>query len=156
MIDRLHYTPSHIANFFLGKEDHDISNLKLNKLVYISVGFSLAILDKDLFKEDIEAWRYGPVIPSLYHEFKGYGATIIRVFSKQKGKDYPKIEAKEDKDVIDVLGIVWQYYKGKSGLNLIHLTHEVGTPWDIAFKPNKNNIISREAMKTYYSVLFDD
>ena len=155
MVKSFDYTPSHIANFFLEKKDHDISNLKLNKLVYIAEGFSLALLDRDLFSEPIEAWRYGPVIPSLYNEFKKYGSTIIKGFSRQKLKKYPKINNK-DNNIKDVLSIVWDYYKGETGLNLINLTHEVGTPWDIAYKPNANNIICKDAIKKYYSVLFDE
>ena len=49
------YTPSHIANFFLSQKEHRIDNLKINKIVYIALGFSLAVLDRDLFNEEIEA-----------------------------------------------------------------------------------------------------
>ena len=52
-------TASHIANFFLLKENHNISNLKLNKLIYISLGYSLALLNRNLFDEgsrSLEIW----------------------------------------------------------------------------------------------------
>ena len=46
------------------------SNLALQKLLYISQVFSLGQRDKILFKDKIEAWDYGPVIPKVYHKFK--------------------------------------------------------------------------------------
>lgn len=70
----LSYLPAHIANFFLWNADKegikDMTPMKLIKLVYISYAWSLAIYQNKLFNERIEAWRYGPVIPSIYHEFK--------------------------------------------------------------------------------------
>ena len=69
------YIASSIANYFISNKNLDVDNLKLNKLVYISYGFALACFKEELelFKEPIQAWRLGPVIPSIYHEFKRYG-----------------------------------------------------------------------------------
>ena len=62
-----------IVNEFLDLASEDkITNLKLVKLCYIAQGLSLALLDKPLFSEPIEAWQYGPVVPSVYHEFKHF------------------------------------------------------------------------------------
>jgi uncharacterized phage-associated protein len=51
-----------------------MSNLKLQKLMYYAQGFSLVLFNKPLFPERIEAWIHGPVIPAVYHKYKGYGA----------------------------------------------------------------------------------
>ena len=64
------YFPAHIANYFIENGKYD--NFTLNKLVYITKGFALATLDDGLFEEEVEAWKYGPVISSLYHEFKQF------------------------------------------------------------------------------------
>ena len=69
-----------VANEFLNlakEEKNLICNLKLIKLMYVAQGLSLSLLDKELFPEPIEAWRYGPVIPSIYHEFKHFGKDPI-------------------------------------------------------------------------------
>lgn len=75
------YHASDIANYFLYKaqqEDQELlSNLKLQKLVYYAQGLHLAIYDKPLFNEAIEAWQYGPVVPDLYHYYKAHGASGI-------------------------------------------------------------------------------
>jgi uncharacterized phage-associated protein len=47
-----------------------ITNLKLQKLLYYSQAWFLALHDKELFREDFEAWVHGPVLPSQYHRFK--------------------------------------------------------------------------------------
>ncbi len=66
-----------VANYFLSLVNEDqgegITNMKMQKLVYYAQGFSLAMLNKPLFEEPIEAWQYGPVVPTLYHAFKKYG-----------------------------------------------------------------------------------
>ncbi|WP_208932366.1 Panacea domain-containing protein [[Haemophilus] ducreyi] len=60
-------------NYFLSQcnseENGDlISNLKIQKLVYYAQGFSLAINNKPLFSEKIQAWTHGPVTPELYNK----------------------------------------------------------------------------------------
>ena len=72
---------SAVANEFLGlakKEKIEISNLKLIKLMYIAQGLSLSLSDRALFPDPIEAWKYGPVISSIYHEFKHFGRNPIK------------------------------------------------------------------------------
>lgn len=46
-----------------------ITNLKLQKLLYYLQGHWLATFDGPLFGDKIEAWRYGPVVPSVYSHF---------------------------------------------------------------------------------------
>ena len=72
-----------MANYFIElaqKDGHEIRPLRLMKLVYIAHGFMLAMLDRSVLNprfDRVEAWKYGPVIPSVYHSFKGYGASPI-------------------------------------------------------------------------------
>src|SRR5579863_3866825 len=70
-----------VARYFLSLTDEDagdlISNLKLQKLVYYAQGFHLAIFGAPLFPEDIYAWNHGPVVPSLYREYRRFGAGAI-------------------------------------------------------------------------------
>lgn len=50
-----------------------ISNLKLQKLLYYAHAWHLALHEEALFAGRIEAWVHGPVVPSVYRRFKGYG-----------------------------------------------------------------------------------
>lgn len=64
------------AAYLLSKQDQeepDISNLKLLKLLYYAQGVSLAMNRVPLFAEPLEAWKHGPVVASVYHEYKKYG-----------------------------------------------------------------------------------
>ena len=66
-----------VADFLLANSDRKLTPMEVNKLVYISHGWMLALHDESLISEKIEAWKHGPVIPSLYHKFKMYGAEPI-------------------------------------------------------------------------------
>ena len=148
------YTPSHIANFFLHEEKHHITNIQINKLVYIALGFSLASLNRDLFDEEVQAWQYGPVIPSLYHEFKHFGRNKIGKMSNAfilKAKSIFPIINKLDTELCEVLDLVKILYNGKKGQELINLTHQKDTPWFVAYQPHKRNtVIDKKKKKKYY------
>ena len=94
-----------IANFFIdlsnSLEEELMTNLKVNKLVYLAQAWSLVRLGKPLFCENIQAWQYGPVIPSVYNTFKVCGANNIEnVF----GEYNQKIFSPEELDLlIDIL-----------------------------------------------------
>ena len=69
-----------VANHFLELAKRDgqtIDPMKIQKLAYYAHGFFLALYDKPLLDDRVEAWKWGPVIPSLYHEFKQYGGGPI-------------------------------------------------------------------------------
>ena len=60
-----------VAKFLLElaeREDEPdrLSHLRLQKLLYYTQGWSLALRDKALFKDRIEAWAHGPVVKKLY------------------------------------------------------------------------------------------
>ena len=57
----------------------NITNLKLQKLLYYQQGYHLAVFDTPLFNEAVEAWIYGPVVPVAYDYFQQFGATSLPV-----------------------------------------------------------------------------
>lgn len=119
------YTPNHIANFMLDRadtEDRPISPMKLLKLVYIAYGWYLALLDEKLFDETIYAWQHGPVIESLYHEFKHFRSHPITQPSMSLDLDtseavVPRIP-REDQPANLILERVWDSYKQFSAADL--------------------------------------
>lgn len=140
------YLPAHIANYLLWKADNEninnITTMKLIKLVYFSYAWNLAMYNEKLFSEHIEAWRYGPVIPSLYHEFKRFGANAITNyaidFQPETGEiSYPIIFA-DDERTFKVIDAVWLNYKNKNGLELSKITHEPESPWCHAHAQGEN------------------
>ena len=98
-----------------------ISHMKLQKLIYFCQGYSLALFDKPLFPEPIEAWTHGPVCPDLYHRLKGYGASPITSVID------PKKIALDNKEKL-LIKMVYNNYGQYSALGLRNITHEQD-PW---------------------------
>ncbi len=152
------YTPAHIANYFLQKaekEDINISPMKLLKLVYIGYGWVIALTNEKLFGEPIQAWQHGPVVPSLYNEFKSYGKYPIDTLATELDLDKgtvstPKI-SKEHDNIRAILGKVWGVYKDFSAWSLRNKTHEEGTPWDQTYRASGAfSDIDPELIKTHF------
>lgn len=151
-----------VANFFVEKakaEGVDITLLGLIKRVYITHGFTLAFFDKpaiDVRFDKVEAWRYGPVIPSVYHSFKHNKSNPITELSEIVKYDSngnireictPKLE---DEGIRNIADMVWKRYYGQSDSSLVSLTHRVGTPWSISYVEGENRIIDDILTKSYY------
>ena len=151
------YTPQHIANYFLDRAEDDgrrLSPLKLVKLVYVAYGWFLAIKNERLFNERIEAWQHGPVIPSVYHEFKHFGSSPIvgrSVIVDYEGEDgklnisvtTPRVPD-TDLDANIVLDTVWKSYKDFSAWQLREMTHEDDTPWKRVYVDGMRGITMRD------------
>lgn len=71
---------SAVANYFIVHSKNEkifLSNLSMQKLVYFAYGWMMIHTRRKLFYDRIEAWQYGPVIPSLYHSLKQFGRKKI-------------------------------------------------------------------------------
>lgn len=154
------YTPQHVANFFLKKAEADgrsITQLKLLKLIYIAYGWYLALKGEKLFDEPIEAWQHGPVVPSIYHEFKHFGKRPIIGKSMDIDFDDDELEwifpeiPESDEDTNLILGKVWAAYRKFSGWDLRNKTHEPDGPWAKVYKDGEFGIaLSDEDIKRHY------
>ena len=146
------YTAFHIANYFLWRaweEGVEMTTLKLIKLVYIAYGWNL-VLNKDrpkLFEERIEAWKYGPVIPSIYHEFKEFGNSPIKKGNYATTFNSAPIVRSDDPDVLKILNAEWKNYKDKDGTDLSNITHEPNGAWYKAYGKGVNSALDDEEIK---------
>jgi len=141
-----------IANKFfeLAKSEGKLlTNMQLQKLVYISQGFSLALLDKTIYFHNSHAWQFGPVIPKLYKSLQKYGNG--HVTEQLLAEDKLPNESQE----IKIVKGVWQGYGHFSGGQLSALTHKPGTPWSQTWESNQFGIIPRELMSEYYKRLLE-
>ena len=154
------FTPAQIANFFLEqaeKEGIEVNNLKLQKLVYIAYGWSLAVLGIKLFDEPIEAWRHGPVIPSLFHEFKHFRKDPIS--ARALDLNWSDNEERLERAVVRIdnekLGVVlrkvWDIYSVFTGWELRAKTHQQDTPWEQVYKEGKNQIIRDKDVREHFT-----
>lgn len=133
--------PKSIANFFLdlAKARGDkISPMKLQKLVYYAHGWFAGYTGKPLINESVEAWQYGPVIPSLYREFKCFGSGEIGAKAcAMEGFEFVEVPSPEDEGMRKFLTSVWESYGKYTGIALSEMTHAAGSPWDETWKANQ-------------------
>ncbi len=85
-----------------------------------------------MFYDRIEAWQYGPVIPSLYHQLKQFGRKPItkQIMDYDFYEDeffYWKLQADTPTELL--IRESWNYYKVLSPGKMVDLTHDPGTPW---------------------------
>jgi uncharacterized phage-associated protein len=116
-----------------------ISNLKLQKLLYYAQGFNLAVNKKPLFADKIYAWEHGPVVQTVYHQFKEHGGNSI---PKPKSFDFSVFNPKER----EVLDEVYRIFGQFSAWKLRNMTHEED-PWK---NTARDAVITHEAMRTFF------
>jgi uncharacterized phage-associated protein len=148
------YSATTVANRFIelaAEHDQQLTPMKLIKLVYIAHGWTLSLLGHGLVAEPVEAWRYGPVVPSLYQRVKGYGRGAIRgrlpntIFDRNTG-----ISPEDDSIIVQV----FEKYGRLSGVQLSHLTHRVGTPWHTVYQPGEYGVeIPDQVIKSHYDTM---
>jgi uncharacterized phage-associated protein len=154
----MHYQPKQIANFFIRKgveENNHLNPMQVIKMTYIAHGWYLAFTDKPLINELVEAWKFGPVIYSLYHKLKHYYNNPITEEIKVDVLAQKAFE--QDTEIQRFLGSIWDKYKKYTGYQLSILTHAQNTPWAETIKPFKqtgylpsNLIIDDELIKRHY------
>jgi uncharacterized phage-associated protein len=127
-----------IAKWFIAwaeAEGEELSNLKLQKLLYYAQGHHLAERHQPLFPDQIQAWSHGPVIPEVYHAYKGCGSATIEL----PGNDVFTWDD-VDSETTKLLSRVWNTYGGFSAGHLRNMTHEEA-PWRAHFRPDERNIV---------------
>lgn len=120
------------------------------KLAYLCHGWMLGIFGQCLSAEPAEAWRYGPVIPSVYHNYKEFRNTpITRDVSDRSG------EFDENQNSI-IEGVIDSYLH-YDPWQLSAITHQPGTPWDIVYGDGRGEgeTIPDEVIEKYYRELAD-
>jgi len=155
-----------VANYFVdisNEKKVDLTQFGLMKRVYIAYGFCLAILDKsilDLRFDVVEAWKYGPVIPSVYHSFKHNKGNAIKnksVVVIYENKEYRfETPTLQDEAVKAVVEAVWDKYEEFEDAKLIDMLHQKGTPWYLCYEEGMNNRIPENYTAMYYKKLLKE
>lgn len=159
------YSAKAIANLLIDHAKNlgeEIDQMKLQKLVYISHGWSLALFDEELINEPVQAWRHGPVIPTLYHEFKHCGRKPISDHAVDIDFDMDSLDFIEitpevsgtDNRTKTLIERIWKKYGDLTGPQLSNLTHMEGTPWSEKYSPERNGImIDNKTIKKHFKRL---
>jgi uncharacterized phage-associated protein len=129
------YSTKAVANWFLKKHEGELDPMKLQKLVYFAHGWHLGLYDARLVNETVQAWRFGPVFPTVYHEFKEFGPNPIkRKATREKFENgaivrWVPVIPRDDEDTQAFLEKIDSEYSSLTAVSLSALTHAPGTPW---------------------------
>lgn len=146
------HSASEIAKYIIWKSQKaglQITNKKLQKLLYYAQAWHLVFRGKSLFKEDIQAWVHGPAINSVYQEYKKFGFSPIQI-------EIDSAEAVNGltPEELEIIDAVWDTYGSLDASYLEILTHRED-PWVIT----RNNapeymsstaVIPTTLMKEFY------
>ncbi len=133
------------------RRDIDTTPMHIIKLVYLAHGWMLGFDQRPLINEMVEAWRYGPVIPSLYHRYKGY-KIIPKVLLPSV-----KVLEQANEQQIEIIRVVNNAYLEFTAFQLSALTHLPGSPWDTVWDENGYVcIIPNDLIQEYYENIITD
>jgi uncharacterized phage-associated protein len=143
------YTAKQIALWFIDydkaqkgyEESEGLSNLKIQKLLYYAQGVFLAIKGSPLFGDELRAWKYGPVVESVYNDFKHFDSQPVKIPDDDNFE--MSVIAEED---VALLASVYETFGQYTAWKLCEMTH-AEAPWKET--PNKG-VIPLEKIKEYF------
>ena len=139
-----------VANYFLWRDSQEeysdgITNLKLNKLAYYAKGVVMGKTGKPLYDEEMRAFRYGPVVTSLYERYKKHERKAIE--PPPEGYDPEKIF---DSETLETLNEVYSLYGQLSAWRLSQLSHNE-SPWKK--RRHTNGVITDDDLVRHFQPL---
>jgi uncharacterized phage-associated protein len=134
------YEARKICNFLLTRYDaeaYDLTNLRLNKLLYFIHGWALVSRPDGLVRNHFEAWKLGPVIRPVFDTFKTFGDNRIQGLAEyldyasgeKRAVSFDEIPATDREIVISV----FEKYARYRTSELVAISHEVGGPWHAVY-----------------------
>ena len=124
-----------LANLLLDWADSDrigVTPMKLQKLIFFAHADFLIRFERPLIKQEFEAWDHGPVIPSVFQEFKASAKTPIT----SRAASFNPITAKREtvscslpEPELSAVRAVYDFYKPASATELSRMSHELEGVW---------------------------
>ena len=116
-----------------------VSNLQLQKILYY-IQKDFLSRGEPAFSDDIEAWKFGPVVPNVYYHFCGSGAMPISI-------SFENISiAPKDAEYIDAI------IEAKRNMNpweLVDETHKENGAWhQIYYNEGESSVIPLDLIRT--------
>ncbi len=121
----------------------DLTNAKINLLLYFAQGYYLQRHRRPLFSDAIEAWGNGPVVPAVYAQYSEYRDWPIAAY------DMRLVEIPEDAEdlLFDIARTVGQYTETA----LRYKATVVGSPWDQVYsRQNPRCVIPVDQIEQYF------
>lgn len=135
-----------VANYLLfvtSEACSDVSNMKINKLLYFAQGHALQ-QGFSLFDDEIVAGDHGPLVEDVYHLYEKWGREPITEWDEEQARNMPE-------HIRELLINVAGTYGSYSASQLRRMTHQPNTPWKKYYKPKGSyKLIPNDAIKDYF------
>ncbi len=145
-------TVNDIAKAILSRRD--CTHIELQKLLYFYWCEYFKKYKDDIYDYDFQAWRYGPVIPEVYEDYKIYKNKKIHYDDREKLIVSSRLSSLEGySKIIQVLDTIIDRYEKHEASSLIEKTHKKGTPWYTVYKNGlgESCVISKDLIIDYMS-----
>lgn len=128
-----------------------VTQMKLQKMVFFAQGLHLALHQEPLCGDPFFAWKFGPVIPSIYQQYKKWGSSPIvekPVMAANPANPHSTdLLTSMERETVDY---TWEITKNLDGITLSNWSHAANSPWAQAYEKGENTIISNEIIKEYF------
>ena len=142
-----------VAKYFLFiafQNGDTITNLKMQKLLYYAQAWYMVNNNgKLLFRDEIQAWKYGPVVPAVYQFFKEYNSYPIHHSVTESDI---AIVPQHERDFLDEFAVE---YFSMSATELVSMTHNEA-PWKTAYSKGNNAVINTTEMYNFYRTMLNE
>ena len=147
--------------FNLNHRKNELGNFRpihIILLSYIANGWAYPSFNRRLIKEDVEAWKYGPMYSGLLDKFRkcseNFESAACMVpydseeqYYRRKHGKYMKL----DDDSKELVKVIYDAYKDHTEGQLVTSLMMKGSPWDRFIPwPWRSNVISQKTIKDYY------
>ncbi len=137
-----------VAEYLLNKAKKNgtaLTPMQLVKLVYLCHGWMLGLHERPLIAESVEAWKYGPVIRTIYNAVKHFRSKPVvgpLIKNSRALQDF-------DDDEKSIMDQVFEIYGEYTGIDLSRLTHTPGSPWWETWDAGET-IISNDLIESHF------
>lgn len=162
-----------VTNWFIDRnqtEQTQLTHLKIQKLLYYAQGWHLGFFGVPLFEDNIHAWKYGPVVETVYQALKyREKSEIIKdpihgyafAHGDCRMENAPKLNLGGDEDRIKYMNSFWGKYSVIEPWVLVGSSHRKGTPWEQvtsspSYDRSANSLISTQLMRIYFTALLPE
>lgn len=137
------YSALEIAKYVINHEHskgREISNLRLQKLLYFIQAKVLVETGDPCFEDIMEAWDFGPVVPCVYHTYKIFGSWDLSFTG-----EVPAII----EEISQMIDSIVDYCQSFPTRQLVEITHNQD-PWKNVYIKGQKNRISNDSIRDYF------
>ena len=130
-----------IAKYILtyaNQHHYAITNLRLQKLLYLVYKEYLQQYNQQLFQDKIYAWEFGPSVKTVYKEFEHGSIFIQNTFNNLQNFD---------NELIQLMNNIMEKYSEYPIDRLIYLLTSSKTAWAKVYNPSKEIEITSDLIK---------